>query len=369
MKDGRNHYIDYMKGIAIVFVVYGHTFGIFHDWVYLFHVPVFFMLSGYCWNSDYAVSKESVIGFVYKRFIRLLIPYFVFNILLVVLFNVLLSANLYTDNQEFLKILGTTPVYQYTVSRLSASQILYNCYRVLNLDMHAIQLGGASWFLYVLFAVCSIHCVIEHLAIKIKTAKVRYAVWVCLFVGILVLAQMITEGAGDGTYHIRHLRIPAAYSCYLVGVGFKKLKIPVIPKKPAVLGIGSFILLFVLLKHGTIELSKCVITNPLFLVSCTVLGWFMIGALSCFLVNSRITVFEYIGRHTFPIILLHFLVFKLVTFIYLQATNKSLLLLASFPVFFNTGELMKIVYSLAGVVIPILLNTAFMNIIKYRRNS
>ena len=50
----RNLTIDIMKGICIVLVVLGHTYNTYTtNFIYLFHVGVFFILSGYCFNQNY----------------------------------------------------------------------------------------------------------------------------------------------------------------------------------------------------------------------------------------------------------------------------------------------------------------------------
>lgn len=79
-------WIDIAKGIAMLLVFYGHLGGAgdnpwFPDltgsiWVvYLFHMPLFFMLSGLTFNPN----KDFRTFFV-SRFKRLVIPYFFFSI-------------------------------------------------------------------------------------------------------------------------------------------------------------------------------------------------------------------------------------------------------------------------------------------------
>ncbi len=49
MKEKIN-YIDYSKGIAILFVIFGHVYSgnnIATTWIYSFHIPLFFIISGF----------------------------------------------------------------------------------------------------------------------------------------------------------------------------------------------------------------------------------------------------------------------------------------------------------------------------------
>lgn len=71
-------WVDILKGIGIVFVVYGHFYsGTLRDAIFLFHMPLFFILSGYLFKPrsqlvEYAGSKAS----------HLLVPYFSFLIII-----------------------------------------------------------------------------------------------------------------------------------------------------------------------------------------------------------------------------------------------------------------------------------------------
>ncbi|WP_291587570.1 acyltransferase family protein [Bacteroides sp.] len=76
----RIDWIDYGKVIGIYLVVLGHTnlFFSFKDGIYIFHMPVFFFISGYLFSfSRNPVYKD----FVKKRFRQLIIPYVWINII------------------------------------------------------------------------------------------------------------------------------------------------------------------------------------------------------------------------------------------------------------------------------------------------
>lgn len=74
----RKEWIDIAKGIGIIFVVLGHCFvkeTPVHNWIFSFHMPLFFLLSGYCFRPEKYGSIKSV---VVTRFKALMIPYFAF---------------------------------------------------------------------------------------------------------------------------------------------------------------------------------------------------------------------------------------------------------------------------------------------------
>ena len=53
IKGKRINYIDTTKAILIIFVVIGHIFlnGKIHDFIYTFHIPAFFIISGILFNA------------------------------------------------------------------------------------------------------------------------------------------------------------------------------------------------------------------------------------------------------------------------------------------------------------------------------
>ena len=43
----RQNWLDWMKAIGIVLIVYGHFFSFYNRYVYVFSVPLFFVISGF----------------------------------------------------------------------------------------------------------------------------------------------------------------------------------------------------------------------------------------------------------------------------------------------------------------------------------
>lgn len=74
----RKRQVDLCRGILIILVVFGHYQGdLLHDIIFLFHMPLFFMLSGFLLNCDKLTSFQ----YLKTRSISLLIPYAVYLLL------------------------------------------------------------------------------------------------------------------------------------------------------------------------------------------------------------------------------------------------------------------------------------------------
>ena len=72
-------------------------------------------------------------------------------------------------------------------------------------------------------------------------------------------------------------------------------------------------------------------------------------------------VLGYLGRATMPIVILHFLSFKLVTWLALLATGGESYLLAAFPVYF-TGGVWWLAYTAAGLALPLAADAVYKKI-------
>ena len=109
----RQKWLDILKGIGIIAVVVGHVMN--WRYVYSFHMPLFFLISGYTFHV-----RENEVEWFVKCCRRYLLPYFSF----------MLSFSLYT-----LLLTG---------KRLSLYKILYG-------GSELLGIYGTFWFITVLF--------------------------------------------------------------------------------------------------------------------------------------------------------------------------------------------------------------------------
>ncbi len=79
----RDRSIDILKGIGILFVIIGHMSQyIPHNlliYIYSFHMPLFFYVSGYLYKEKY--ENLTFFEYVKKRFLQLIYPYFTLTII------------------------------------------------------------------------------------------------------------------------------------------------------------------------------------------------------------------------------------------------------------------------------------------------
>ena len=128
----RIEWVDVFKGIGIILVVIGHTTSPIGAYIYLFHMAAFFFISGYTTSLE----KDSLKDYFLKKVKTLLIPFFTINILFIFI-RVLLHL-LKIDLIFFKDVFNLTKfktAFSYLFEKLSPY----------------VDLGGATWFLVILF--------------------------------------------------------------------------------------------------------------------------------------------------------------------------------------------------------------------------
>ena len=69
-------WLDQLKGFGIILMVYGHNFPALEEYIYSFHMPLFFIVAGMFH------PKKMNITIIKKRVQQILIPYFLWSFML-----------------------------------------------------------------------------------------------------------------------------------------------------------------------------------------------------------------------------------------------------------------------------------------------
>lgn len=87
-------WIDTVKGIAILFLLLGHSIpncDIFRNWISSWHIPIFFVICGYISiiKHDHSITSDEIALHLKHRWKNLWIPYILFGIILILFYNIL----------------------------------------------------------------------------------------------------------------------------------------------------------------------------------------------------------------------------------------------------------------------------------------
>jgi|GEM_PF-3278203 len=155
--------ITIARGLGIILVVMGHFYAPF-SWypVYSYHMPLFFILSGLVFNADHAERPASYIA---RRARRLLVPYFLYNMLFAGLtFACIRIFDIWQDIDPF------------SVSCLVAGPLTTG---------HQFPLFNAGWFLVTLFFVQAVFAVLAHLGGNVAPGRMLWATAAAALLAIL----------------------------------------------------------------------------------------------------------------------------------------------------------------------------------------
>lgn len=332
----RDIYIDFVKGLGIIFIVLGHSGAPQNilDFINLFHVAIFFIASGYLWNKKNANSRDLLIKYNKKKISTLYVPYVFWNIVFILCSNIfvylhILSNKYFLTNKEIIKN-------------------IIKCFLLIK----GTDIGGALWFVKILFFVSvgySYICYINNI-VKFNIKKIIWIILVVLF-QILTIANFSFEPI---------LQLLLGYLTYCIGVFIheKELHKKKLPYKT--LNVISFFLLFIMTKIGNISFATGQVTNIMYFIIASFLGWIFLYTIAKSIPYKCLKVFQFLSEYSMWILVLHLLCFKLVTYFFIKINNLNIVLLESFPVIKNNSYLWFI-YTLVGISAPIIIGLLWEN--------
>ena len=281
----RVKYIDIARAIALFFVVLGHlvTFdSTFFNWIFSFHMPLFFILSGFCINFD---KYDNFLLFFKHKIKTLIVPYFIFCLIAIIVCYLVPSWK----SSAF--------------SLLSLKQILYYTQPEL---LHV----GQIWFLIALFFSDILFYFLDRFIInKLKKGKIIIIILSLIIMALIgwLLPQYISVPI--------FLRLPfkidvALTSVVFIAIGYysKKYNIfdKIIKKKCSFIIMILCLLvniIFGTILNGYVNICNFDYSNILFYYISAISGSIFVIILSSFLENSEIL--KYYGNNSLSMFAFH----------------------------------------------------------------
>lgn len=355
--DVRNTNIDSMKGILIILVILGHTYNKYcYGFISLFHVGLFFVLSGYCFNQLYTDSIGSLWSLFKKKIKSLWLPYVVYNFIFLLLQNFWLKIGFLTSDKSY---------FEYEPFLNDGFSLPIDCVGALKVFIKSLffinsrPFVGGLWFLGGLFYVTFLYAIIQFFMRKFRLERFHIVLSVLFLVfGWLIVKMKLVEGIPL----MKHLSI-ILISEILFCLGTYAREYIVLSKlKKSVYWAGLvffFLILYVLSIFGTISIAGVNIKNPLFYMVSILSGGGGIVCLVKILEYSNATkvirFFSYVGQKTIPILALHPICFKIVTLMQWKIYHGERIILAMYPVWKNTFG-WCLAYLFVGLFVPLVIS-------------
>ncbi|MEC0184349.1 acyltransferase family protein [Paenibacillus peoriae] len=360
MKKEKDTYWNILKGLAIIAVVVGHAGAPVVEYVYMYHLALFFFISGYWYNDKHSSTPAVFIG---KRIKSLYLPYILYNLLFLTLHNIFFKIGFFTDvNTDIPGIYPTRLYDQETVV-----PIINDIISLKTLD----QLGAATWFYIALLVVSVLFCTTRYVSLRwfknpnIATVIITLSLYYLGFVlnseqiklaFFLDISLIVTIVFLIG-FLIRYYNVKINYNWWISSICLA-------------------ILYFSLQKFGHVEMSQRQFINPIMFLICSFSGIYINMYIGKLIIKTRFLarMFSYIGEHSASIMVFHLLIFKLINVIYVKIHSLPLYYVAKFPLVYGAHG-WWIVYSFFGVATPVgviyLINIIIDNIVllRYRSNN
>ncbi len=334
-------------------MVVGHSGGpgFLTKFIYSFHMPLFFIASGYFFSTKYLNDK---LLFAQKRIKGLYVPFIKWALVFLLLHNLLFKINLL--NAQFGGSFLFTP-----------KEILNKSFLIITtMGSYETSILGTFWFLRSLFVASILFCLLFYIIDKLfHTKNINTAAIICL---IAFTAGFIMSLMRINLPYIPQGGIREFYGLFYISFGylFRNTSINEEHRLDNILLALSFIAVCLIsyFNPTTLKMSPDL---KLYLgtFAPAILGWIMTYKFSYWFDNSasKNTVYIYVkkallylGNNTMPIIVFHFLSFKIVSIIKITYYGYNPLMIACHPVIAYRNDVFWIYYSIVGLTIPLLLN-------------
>lgn len=323
--------VSILKGLGIILVVVGHTSApvIFKGWIYSFHMPLFFLLSGYLFKENYI---NSPFQFIKRKIKGLYLPFIKWGFIFVLLHNFFFSLNFYHDY---------IPIKEIIIRTLHL--FFFRQYE---------GLLGAYWFIPELFYASifalGILVLIENLKkllnINILNRTIVFSFICILYFCVFLISDIIFLGT------IRSVTL-LGVAFFLSGIIIKQIKY----RFPLWISFFGLIVTFFYLYFYPKVIDIFTTGPEIFLLVVT--SYFVFFCL--FNIAERIEetgtgkIIDIIGSNTLIILTLHFVCFKIWSFVIILRDNLDPSHLMDFPYIITEKQYDWWMYSIIGIGIPI----------------
>lgn len=353
----RNQTIDLVKGIGIILMTLRHARAPHSDFVLLFHMAIFFIASGFLLNVKYAENLASLWNFIKKKLKGLWLPYVGFNSAFILLNNVFIHWNIYTDNPAFVNNNFLEKEYVTLAESYGISRTFKELVKVI-LFQGGTQLGGALWFFNTLFFLLIGYILIQFILNHIWSNEKSLTIIQSIIAILFLVAGYYCSVKGISAHGLS--RALSYYWLIHFGVLIKKYDLhKKIRLKPIFQVILALLVLLICFYKGNINLAGNEYTNPFYFLIVSISGWFFLYSIATILerylgTGSRVNgAIQYISVHSVPIIGLHFLAFKIVNAMAVSVYGMQPYMIAAFPILMRT-EAWWGFYTIIGITVPLL---------------
>lgn len=326
----RDDSVSIAKGIAIILMVMAHARCPLwiQYYINMFHMPLFFFMSGYCFKETYLDDPKS---FVMKRVKGIYLPYIKWSLVFLLFHNIFFYLNIYNDLYGFNgKVSHLYDVQEFITKTL---------WIIFTMGSHEQLLGG-YWFMKSLFFAS----IIFFFLLKwLHSSVMGFVLVIATLLGGIVGRGLPVIGIGSREFM-------AAFFIWS-GYIYKKRNLH-IDRKYLIVIYACIVALGTTFWQGTMLDCKWELIIPyMFTALC---GTLMVFGISKYLNGRGVKFLLYVGNNTLQILTWHFLSFKIISLLIIAIYHLPIEHLAEFPVIEQYAyQGWWVVYMVIGIGVPI----------------
>ena len=328
MGQKRDLTLDLAKAICIILMVIGHSGcpDYLHRFIYMFHMPCFFFISGYLLNDKYLTNLKTGL---WRKIKGSYYPFVKWSVIFLLLHNVFAYLHIYDTS--------------YSLKEISIKAV-----RILTMT-GSEQLLGGFWFLISLCWASIATTVLFYFTQKIENLHYINNFW-----GVILLLTMAT------LWNQLPIKLPAQFgeqtllatAFYISGYIYHKTDLK--GTYPHIIGSALFIVPAIAAIYTSLGMDcKGSIVWLYYVIA--ICGTVATIQLSKWLSQTKIaSLLGYIGDKTLYILTFHFLTFKIISFLHIYYNDLPAEWLSQFPVIKKIHPSLWMVYTIVGISLPML---------------
>lgn len=342
--------INILKGLGIIAVVLGHVGSPITNIIYMYHMSLFFFISGYLYKD----SCEKNLGqYIIKKFKSLYIPFVVFELMFLALRNILIDLNIYNQSQ--------------TIRINGINDIILNLKSIITFNSTDNALLGAVWFLKALFYVSILYAIFNVVYKKVFKNENDYIKSLIILLLTVLSFDLIATGRNLGIllnpdgrkvlkiftdlFDSRNLII---MSIFYMGTLYRKYK----DKVPMNLYLMIICMVSMIYngRMGGIDIAHYQFVGPIYFIINSLLGIYINLYIAYRMYNLRFNFFivENAGEYSLYIMIFHLLVCKILDLVIINIYKLPVEFTSGYPVSFYNNYIW-VIYTILGTIIPIII--------------
>ena len=316
----RIEWLDIAKGIGIFLVVYAHARAPYSSYIYNFHMPFFFLISGVLYKSGGNLKQ-----YIFKKIKTLYIPFVGWNLIFIIGKSLIRHENISPGN-------------------------IFRVFLTLDKDGEFL---GAIWYLASLFIISVVYKIIDYSILDSPAKKYiilgTFFVW-CLIGFEISLPHMLSRTLICGFFYA----LGAFGKKYLLNLKLDRNTVVY-----AVISAGTFL---VIGHYNSANMGDNVYRyKSLFLIGAVLASFATLCISKCIEEICRNNILSYvkkavcfIGRNSIDIVIWQFIAFRAVIAVQLLINHIPLNRLLEYYPLYSEKNGWWIIYTIVGIVLPII---------------